>query len=101
LIIFLYNFLEFGNDVSITRKKNIFERIKNTVSVPGFRKGSAPQEVVEQKANIEVLYKPLIDEIYLEVSSQYEPVSSKDFLFFSHLFSEACKFAKISKLHPS
>jgi trigger factor len=69
----------------INRKKIVYDNKKNNLILPGFRKGSVPQNIAEQKMNIEELYRELIDDFYLEVSKQYEHVSAKDFVFYGDL----------------
>lgn len=68
------------------RKNECYEKIKSQIEVPGFRKGSVPQDVAENRLGIEKIYKPMIDQVFRDILA-VEPniVSSSDFKFFGDL----------------
>jgi trigger factor len=67
------------------KKEKTYEKIKPSITVNGFRKGTVPQDVAEDRLGVEKLYKSIIDEVYVEVASNEPIVSSKDFKFYGDL----------------
>jgi trigger factor len=68
------------------RKEKTYEQLKSKIEVHGFRKGSVPRDIAEKQISSEKLYKSIIDEIYLEVTSKEKTiVNSYDFKFFGNL----------------
>jgi len=84
------------------KKKEIYEKIKNTIKIDGFRAGTVPQEVAEQKMDLFTAYKEIIDNIFYDVQKQYGIVSFKDFKIFGNTFKKGkdlkCEF--IGELKP-
>lgn len=67
------------------RKKKVFDKIKGSLDVKGFRKGHVPQEVAEKRFDLGQMYKPLFDELYLEAKADYNIVSARDFEIYGDL----------------
>jgi len=65
------------------RKVETYEKLKDSIELPGFRKGLVPRDVAENKLGVERIYKPMIDQIFRDIVV-IEPniVSSYDFKFF-------------------
>jgi trigger factor len=67
------------------KKEKTYDELKPSIAVNGFRKGTVPQSVAEDRLGVERLYKSIIDDVYVEVVSNEPIVSAKDFKFYGDL----------------
>jgi trigger factor len=74
-----------SSEIVKSRKKETYDKVKDNIVVNGFRKGNVPQDIAEQRMNVEELYKSLIDEFYSEVAEKYEVVTASNFAFYGDL----------------
>ena len=70
------------------KKKKIYEKVKDSIKLEGFRPGTVPQEVAEQKTDVFTLYKEIIDELFIEVQKKYDIVVFKDFKIYNNTFKK-------------
>jgi len=75
------------------RKEKTYNIIKKTLpKIKGFRQGNIPRDIAEKTYDIEKLYKSLIDDIYLQISAEYNVVSADNFNFFGDLKNDKSDF---------
>jgi len=73
-----------GQDVFEKAMQNAYQKIKNRIAVPGFRKGKAPRKVVENHYGESVFYEEAINYVYNETyfaavdEAKIEPVDRPD-----------------------
>lgn len=84
------------------RKKQTYEKIKNEIQIPGFRKGNVPQDVAETHVGVEKLYRPMVDDIFREIMDiEKNIVGSYNFNFFGDLKKKnALTIEFIAELKP-
>lgn len=71
--------VEEKSDVIKAKKQQIYDSIKKDLVFDGFRKGSVPIEVAEQKMGKQTLYKPIVDEMYFQAAKVYDVVAASNF----------------------
>jgi len=69
----------------VEKKKQAYEKIKDSIVVEGFRKGHVPQKIAEDKIGTEKIYRTLIDDVYLDVATDNNILNAYSFYFYGDL----------------
>src|SRR5271157_230006 len=67
------------------RKESTYARLKPSITVNGFRKGTVPRDVAEDRIGVEKLYKSIIDNVFNEIIVTEPVVATRNFKFFGDL----------------